>query len=136
MYGQTNKIDRKRISEYLAVAAMLILLTYIADAAVGQGKMGFLPLTAAQRGMFFGMSSIILFFVAFGIGFKERSRLTSILLVAGGAIMGTAVLGASAMGEGGLGSIPASFIGIITIGYIIMGIGIVMMAGPKKQNRG
>lgn len=122
-----------RISEYVAIAAMIILLTYIADAAVGQGKAGFLPMTAAQRGMIFGMTSIVLFFVAIGIGFKERSLVTGGLVTAGGAIMGTSVLIASAMTEGGLGSIRGSFVGIIIVGYIIMGIGIAMIVRMKKR---
>lgn len=122
----------RRISEFVAIAALIILLTYITDAAIGQGKSGFLPLTAGQRGMLFGTSSIVLFFVAIGIGFKERSRVTGGLVTAGGAIMGTSVLVASAMGEGGLGSIRSSFLGIIIVGYIIMGMGILMLVRTKK----
>jgi hypothetical protein len=122
----------RRISEFVAIAALIILLTYIADAAIGQGKSGFLPLTAGQRGMIFGTSSIVLFFVTIGIGFKERSRVTGGLVTAGGAIMGTSVLVASAMGEGGLGSIRGSFLGIIIVGYIIMGLGILMLVRTKK----
>jgi hypothetical protein len=122
----------RRISEFVAIAALIILLTYITDAAIGQGKSGFLPLTAGQRGMLFGTSSIVLFFVAIGIGFKERSRVTGGLVTAGGAIMGTSVLVASAMGESGLGSIRSSFLGIIIVGYIIMGMGILMLVRTKK----
>jgi hypothetical protein len=122
----------RRISEFVAIAALIILLTYITDAAIGQGKSGFLPLTAGQRGMLFGTSSIVLFFVAIGIGFKERSRVTGGLVTAGGAIMGTSVLVASAIGEGGLGSIRSSFLGIIIVGYIIMGMGILMLVRTKK----
>ena len=122
----------RRISEFVAIAALIILLTYIADAAIGQGKSGFLPMSAAQRGMIFGTSSIVLFFVAIGIGFKEKSRVTGALVTAGGAIMGTSVLLASAMGEGGLGSIRGSFLGIIVIGYIIMGLGILLLVRTKK----
>jgi hypothetical protein len=122
----------RTISEFVAIAALIILLTYIADAAIGQGKSGFLPLTAGQRGMIFGTSSIVLFFVAIGIGFKERSRVTGGLVTAGGAIMGTSVLVASAMGEGGLGSIRGSCLGLIIVGYIIMGLGILMLVRTKK----
>jgi hypothetical protein len=122
----------RRISEFVAIAALIILLTYIADAAIGQGKSGFLPMTAGQRGMILGTSSIVLFFVAIGIGFRERSRVTGGLVTAGGAIMGTSVVIASAMGEGGLGSIRGSFLGIIVVGYIIMGIGILMLVRRKK----
>jgi hypothetical protein len=131
MHLQT-KIKRKRISEILAIVAMVLLLTYIADAAVAQGnKQGFLPMSAAQRGMIFGGSTIILFFVSFGIGFGEKTKITTILLIAGGALIGTSVLGASAMAKGGLAAIQSSFVGVIILGYIIMGLGI-LRAVQKK----
>jgi hypothetical protein len=111
---------------------MVLLLTYIADAAVAQGnKQGFLPMSAAQRGMIFGGSTIILFFVSFGIGFGEKTKITTILLIAGGALIGTSVLGASAMAKGGLAAIQSSFVGVIILGYIIMGLGI-LRAVQKK----
>jgi hypothetical protein len=131
MYLQT-KIKRKRISEILAIVAMVLLLTYIADAAVAQGnKHGFLPMSAAQRGMIFGGSTIILFFLSFGIGFGEKTKITTILLIAGGALIGTSLLGASAMAKGGLAAIQSSFVGVIILGYIIMGLGI-LRAVQKK----
>ena len=131
MYLQT-KIKRKRISEILAIVAMVLLLTYIADAAVAQGnKQGFLPMSAAQRGMIFGGSTIILFFLSFGIGFGEKTKITTILLIAGGALIGTSVLAASAMAKGGLAAIQSSFVGVIILGYIIMGLGI-LRAVQKK----
>jgi len=118
------KQTKKRLSEALAIIAMALLLTYIADAAVGQGKVGFLPMSEAQRGAIFGGSSIVLFFAAFGIGWREKSRTTAALLIAGGAITGTSVLGASAAAEGGLAGISGSFLGVIILGYVIMGLGI------------
>ncbi|MDE1765243.1 MAG: hypothetical protein KGI27_03095 [Thaumarchaeota archaeon] len=115
---------KSKISDILAIVAMALLVTYIADAAVGQGKAGFLPMSAEQRGMIFGMTSIVLFFASFGTGFGQMSKLATFLLIAGGALMGTSVLGATAMGHGGLAHISASFAGIIVIGYVIMGLGI------------
>jgi hypothetical protein len=90
-------------------------------------------MTAAQRGMILGTSSIVLFFVAIGIGFRDKSVMTGALVTAGGAIMGSSVLLASAMGEGGLGSIRGSFIGIIAVGFIIMVIGILMLVRTRKS---
>lgn len=124
MYLQT-KIRRKRISEVLSIVAMVLLLTYIADAAIAHGnKQGFLPMSAAQRGMIFGASTIILFLLSFGIGFGEKTKITTILLIAGGAIIGTSILGASAMAKGGLAAIQSSFLPVIILGYIIMGLGV------------
>lgn len=107
---------------------MVLLLTYIADAAIAHGNKrdigGFLPMSAAQRGMIFGASTIILFLVAFGIGFGEKTKITTILLITGGAIIGTSILGASAMAKGGLAAIQGSFLPVIILGYIIMGLGL------------
>ena len=73
---------KKVASEILVVAAMTILLIYILDAIVAEGETGFLPMTAEERGRTFGTSSMMLFFVAFGVGFKERSVLLTTLLIA------------------------------------------------------
>ena len=64
-------------------------------------------MNAVQRGMIFGASSIILFFLSFGIGIREKSKITTILLIAGGAVTGTSVLGAVAIGKGGLTAIQS-----------------------------
>jgi hypothetical protein len=122
---------KKKISEITAIAGMIFLLIYLADAAVGQGEIGFLPMNEKERGMVFGMSTIILFFVAFGVGIREKSAITTILLIVGGVLIGTSVLAASLMAEGGLASISGSFLGVIIVGYIIMGLGI-LKAVKKK----
>jgi len=120
---QTTTV-KKKISEITAIAAMILLLVYLGDAAVGQGEIGFLPMSEKERGMIFGLSTIILFFVAFGVGIREKSAINTILLMVGGMLIGTSVLIASLMAEGGLDSISSSFLGVIIVGYIIMGLGI------------
>ncbi len=122
---------KKKVSEIIVIAGMILLLIYIIDAAVGQGEVGFLPMTEKERGMILGTSSLILFFAAFGIGFREKSSTLTILLIAGGALIGTSVLGASAMAEGGLATISGSFVGVIILGYIIMGLGILRSVQKK-----
>ena len=54
-----------------------------------------------------------------------------ILLIAGGAIIGTSVLGAVAMAKGGLTAIQSSFLVVVIMGYIIMGLGIFRYANHK-----
>jgi hypothetical protein len=131
MYVQT-KSRKKRTSEVLAIIAMVLLLTYIADVATAQGnKEGFLPMNAAQRGMIFGASSIILFLLSFAIGFGEKSKITTILLITGGALIGTSVLASSIMAKGGVAGIQSSFGIVIIIGYVIMGLGILRAVQRK-----
>jgi len=124
-------VRKKKASEIIVIAGMVLLLTYIIDAAVGQGETGFLPISEKERGMIFGLSTIILFFAAFGIGFNKKSAITTIFLIIGGALIGTSVLSASLMAEGGLATISNSFIGVIIVGYIIMGLGILRVVQKK-----
>jgi|SRR5919198_6510703 hypothetical protein len=131
MYVQT-KSRKKRTSEVLAIIAMVLLLIYITDAATAQGnKEGFLPMNAAQRGMIFGASSIILFILSFAIGFGEKSKITTVLLTTGGALIGTSVLASSIMAKGGVAGIQSSFGIVIILGYIIMGLGILRAVQRK-----
>jgi hypothetical protein len=131
MYVQT-KSKKKRACELSAIIAMGLLLTYIADAAVARGNnQGFLPMSAAYRGMIFGTSSIVLFFLAFAIGFRERSKLTTVLLIAGGALIAGSVLAASIMANGGLAGTQRSFVAIIITGFIIMALGILRAVQRK-----
>jgi len=39
-----NRNTKKKISEITAVAAMILLLTYLVDAAIGQDEIRFLPM--------------------------------------------------------------------------------------------
>ena len=133
MYAQTNNVTRQRISEYLSIAAMALLLIYVADAAVARGETGFLPMSEAQRGMIFGTSSIVLFFAAFAVALKEkRSQLTAALLIAGGVLMGTSVLGAIMM-AGGFAAVPPTFHVVMILGYVIMGLGIAKVMISRRK---
>jgi hypothetical protein len=124
---------KKTAAEIMVIVGMALLLIYILDAMVGQGETGFLPMTAEERGRTFGTSSMILFFVSFGVGYKERSVILTSILIAGGALMGTSVLVASAMSEGGLSEAPAAFIAVIIVGYIIMALGILRIVLGKDK---
>ena len=130
---------RKIAAEILVSIALALLLIYILDVGVSMlnNSEGFLPLSAKDRGMIFGGGSILLFVISFGIGINVVSRLLTVLLIIGGAIMGTTVLISSlfippedtanmnsAYERGGAQILAPQFIGIIVIGYIIMGMGI------------
>ena len=137
--------SRKIAAEIMVSIAFILLVAYIVDAGIAllnHGK-GFLPLSAKDRGMIFGGISILLFFVSYGVGFNISSRILTILLIVGGALMGTSVLVSSFMpNNSNLPSrtstmtsthqtISPQFIGIIIIGYIIMGLGILRSLRKK-----
>jgi hypothetical protein len=138
---------RKIASEVLVSVALALLVIYILDVGVSMishSEDGFLPLSAKERGMIFGGGSILLFVISFGIGINVASRLLTVLLIIGGAIMGTSVLissfvvptldsnETSSSSDSGQSQILApQFIGIIVIGYIIMGMGILRALRKK-----
>jgi hypothetical protein len=138
---------RKIASEVLVSIALALLVIYILDVGVSMlshSEEGFLPLSAKDRGMIFGGGSILLFVISFGIGINVASRLLTVLLILGGAIMGTTVLISSFIvptqdgnnintsSDSGQPQILApQFIGIIVIGYIIMGMGILRALRKK-----
>ena len=117
-----------QISEMLAIAAMTLLLIHVADGLMERYfiKHGFLPANINKKPFGIsnvGISSIVLFFLAFAIDRREknRSKLTTILLIVGGALIGTTALGASVMDRGGLMAITLT---VSLVGYTIMGLGI------------
>jgi hypothetical protein len=137
---------RKIASEVLVSIALALLIIYIIDVGVSMlsDSEGFLPLSAKDRGMIFGGGSILLFVISFGIGINVASRLLTMLLIIGGAIMGTTVLISSfvAPTQDSVNTNSSSdsmqsqilapqFIGIIVIGYIIMGMGILRALRKK-----
>lgn len=75
---------KRKISELIAVAAMILLVIDMADTFIAQGGYGFLQLTDRQRGPLVGIPSMILFIISFGIGYNQKSTLTTSLLLVGG----------------------------------------------------
>jgi hypothetical protein len=132
----STKMCKHQISEMLAIAAMTLLLIHIADASMERTiKHGFLPVSIDKSPFGisnFGISSIILFLLAFGIDIREKnpSNVTITLLIVGGALIGTTTLGVSMMDRGGW---VATFLTVSVIGYIIMGSGILRAI---RQRRG
>ena len=133
--------SRKIAAEIIASIAFILLVVYIADAGIAMlnNDHGFLPLSAKDRGMFFGGGSIILFFISYAVGFNIKSRILTILLIVGGALIGTSVLISTLMlANSNLPPnntthqiIPPQFIVVIVIGYIIMGLGILRRLRKK-----
>ena len=129
------KTSKHQISNLFAIVAMTLLLIHIADAYIALTTThGFLPMTIDKKPFgistfgisTFGISSILLFFTAFGMGIREKktTTLTTALLIAGGALIACTVLGKSAIDYGGLARISLSFLILIVLGYVIMGLGI------------
>jgi hypothetical protein len=119
-------ITKRRTSEVLAIAAMIVLAVDVADTFIAQGEYGFLQLTDQQRGPLVGIPSMVLFFISFGIGYTQKSRLTTILLLIGGILELVFKLIAPAMGlllPLAIGQTPL-YIALIAISCAIIGLGL------------
>jgi hypothetical protein len=116
----------KRISEILAIVAIVLLSMDTAETFIAQGGDRFLPLTDQQSGILLGISSIILFFLSFGFGYRQKARVTTILLIAGGAILAVSKLVEPTMGLNLFLALalPYLYVSLIAIGFILIGLGL------------
>jgi len=129
------KTRKGQISEFLAIVAMTLLLIHIVDGSMERiSKHGFLPVSIDKKPFHisnFGISSIILFFLAFGLDMRGRntSNITTTLLIVGGIFIGTTALGVSVIDKTGL---VATILTVIVMGYVIMGLGILKAIQQRK----
>jgi hypothetical protein len=131
------KSYNQRVSGLLAITAMTLLLIHIIDGSIERiYKHGFLPASVDKRPLGIsnlGLSSIFLFLLAFATETRKRNiaKVTTTLLIVGGALIGTSVLGVSIMDKWGL--VPKLLI-LCMIGYVIMGLGILKVC-QKQQHK-
>jgi hypothetical protein len=125
------KTRKDQISEFLAIAAMTLLLIHIADGSMERfSKHGFLPVNIDKKPFRisnFGISSTI--FIAFGIDMREKnkSKVTTTLIIVGGALIGITALGVAVMDK-----TVATLLTVIVIGYLIVGLGILRAIEQRK----
>jgi hypothetical protein len=126
MYYLQNDLRKKRISEILAIVAIALLSIDTVGTFIARGGDRFLPLTDQQSGILLGISSIILFFLSFWFGFRQKARITTILLIAGGAILAVSKLLEPTMGLNLflVVALPYLYISLIAIGFILIGLGL------------
>ena len=126
MTAPINTNIKKKLSEIFSIAAIILLAIDIADTFVAQGGYGFLRLTDQQRGPLIGIPSMILFFISFGIGYKQKSRITTSLILVGGILELAFKLIAPAMGlllALSIGQMPL-YIALIATSCVIIGLGL------------
>jgi hypothetical protein len=126
MYYLQNDLRKKRISEILAIVAIVLLSIDTVETFVAQGGDRFLPLSDQQSGILLGISSIILFFLSFGFGFRQKARITTVLLIAGGTILAVSKLLEPTMGLNLFLAValPYLYLSLIAIGFILIGLGL------------
>jgi hypothetical protein len=126
MYYLQNDTTKRRTSEILAIVAIILLVIDTAGTFLAQGGVRFLPLTDQQSGMLLGISSIILFFLSFGIGFRQKTRITTVLLIVGGLILAVSKLIEPRMGLNLflVVALPYLYVSLIVVGFILTGLGL------------
>ena len=126
MYYLQNDTTKRRTSEILAIVAIILLVIDTAGTFLAQGGVRFLPLTDQQSGILLGISSIILFFLSFGIGFRQKTIITTVLLIAGGLILAVSKLIEPRMGLNLflVVALPYLYVSLIVVGFILTGLGL------------
>ena len=126
MYYLQNDTRKRKTSEILAIVAIILLVIDTAGTFLAQGGVRFLPLTDQQSGILLGISSIILFFLSFGIGFRQKTRITTVLLIAGGLILAVSKLIEPRMGLNLflVVALPYLYVSLIVVGFILTGLGL------------
>ncbi|MDQ4013408.1 MAG: hypothetical protein M3114_07200 [Thermoproteota archaeon] len=126
MYYLQNDTTKRRTSEILAIIAIILLVIDTAGTFLAQGGERFLPLTDQQSGILLGISSIILFFLSFGIGYRQKARITTVLLIAGGLLLAVSKLVEPTMGLNLFLAValPYLYVSLIAIGFILTGLGL------------
>jgi hypothetical protein len=137
MYVQISS-KKRRISELFAIAGLILLSIDTTNTFIGQGTYGyFSPFNDQQSGILLGIPSIILFFLSFAVGFRQRSRLTTLLLISGGALLAISKIVEPTLGLNLFLVIVLRplYIGLILMGFTIMGLGAARIFQEKKLGR-
>ena len=137
MYVQISS-KKRRISKLFAIAGLILLSIDTTNTFIGQGTYGFSsPLNDQQSGVLLGIPSVILFFLSFAVGYRQRSRLTTLLLISGGALLATSKLVEPTLGLNLFLAIVLRplYIGLILMGFTIMGLGAARLFQENKRGR-
>jgi len=137
MYVQISS-KKRRISDLFAITGLILLSIDTTNTFIGQGTYGFFsPLNDQQSGILLGIPSIIMFFLSFAVGFRQRSRLTTLLLISGGALLATSKLVEPTLGLNLFLAIVLGplYIALILMGFTIMGLGVARILQANKQGR-
>jgi hypothetical protein len=123
---QIHTDKRKIVSKILAIIALILLTIDTTNTLISSGTYGFLPLTDQQSGIYLGLPSVIIFFLSFGFAFIIKTRLITVLLIAGGSLLAISKIVEPIMGSNLylVLVLPYLYYSLIVIGFVILGLGI------------
>lgn len=86
-----------------------------------------MALTDQHSGILLGVSSIVLFFLSLGFGFRKKARITTVLLIAAGAVLTVS----RSLNLYLVIVLPYFYISLIATGFILIGLGVLRaVMGP------
>lgn len=134
MYSKTSGRNARFASRVMATVATALLFAYMAE-VIWQGfpTEELVAIDAESRGIAYGVSSAVLFIAAFLLELKERSVVTSGLMISGGATMGTLAIARNALAEAGVANVATGFANVSSVGYVIMGPGILHLIKLRES---
>ncbi len=128
----------KGIALGLLIASLVLLIIYVADAAVASGsedRRGFLPFDESVRGGAFGGGAVVMSIIAFVIARKEYAPAVSALLFVNGGLIIAGMIALIAQGalasedsSGAMRTIGST----IAMGAILIGLGVWKVATDRK----
>jgi hypothetical protein len=123
---QVGLRKRKNISEAFALAAITLLILDTVNTFTSQDGIGILSLADRQSGIYLGLPSIFLFFLSFGFGFRQKTTITTSLLILGGGLLAISKIIEPALGLNLYLAIalPYVYLSLITIGFILLALGL------------
>jgi hypothetical protein len=129
MMRQSNSLKfraRRSVSEAIAIMAIILLTLDTINIFTSQGGNGFLNLTDRQSGIFLGLPSVFLFFISFGFGFRQKTIITTSLLIAGGTLLAVTKIIEPTLGLNLYLAIAVTpvYISLIITGFILIGLGL------------
>lgn len=135
--------DKKIAAEALSALALILLIVYIFDLSVSMSsdaEEGFLPISAEKLRMILWIGCIVLLAISFVIGINVSSTMLTGILLMCGAVLGTSLLFSfiitlveyNTMWGSTMQIIPPQIIGMISLGYLIMGLGIFRITKKNK----
>ena len=134
MYSKTAGRNARMASKVIAAIAAALLLAYMVEITWQRlPASAFLAMDDESKGIIYGASSAVLFVAAFLLELRERSAITSGLIISGGAAMGTLAVARDALADAGVANVATGFANVSAVGYVIMGLGILHLVKLRES---
>lgn len=124
---------KKKIADFLAIAGIILLMLDTINTFSSQYGYGILYLTDQQSEISFGTPSIILLFLSYGFGFRQKSRIITLLLICGGALLAISKIIEPSLHLNLYLALVLSYlyISLIILGFVLLGLGLLRII--KRQ---